>query len=588
MTGPGADQGRDGDQVTAQEPEVRLTGRGVADGIAIGPALFVAERAHEVYRFLVPEDDLESEVDRLNRAVEQTRSELLRLRKAAAREAGSEVARVFEAHDMMLTDPLFLGRVEEFIQERRVNAEWAIQEIGSELLDQFRSFETEHLRARGQDLLDVMSALSGALEGIDHHRFEEVGESVIVVADELTPSEMIHLHEENIGGVVFRQGGTNSHAAIVARALQIPMVVGVESADASDFDATPVLVDGGSGMIVLHPSEETVRLAREQIAAAEPGTVGATDPESFRTADGERITLRANVEFLVELDLMKRTGAEGVGLYRSEFLYLQMEPEVPTEEDHYQTFRALVEGCGDQGATIRTFDLGGRDYSRVLFDLEEGNPALGMRGIRLTLRRLESFRVQLRAIVRAAQHGSLRVMMPLVSNHEEIIAFKSILSEVEDELRAEGHRISGTIPVGAMIEVPAAALIADELAAELDFLSIGTNDLVQYTLAVDRNNEHVADLYQPLHPAVLRLLSMTIEAAARHEVEVSLCGEIAADPMALPILLGLGLRVFSATPQALPRIQEEIRKHELADCRELAERALRCRTAAEVEALLQP
>ena len=568
-----------------EEEEVRLIGRGVASGLALGPALFVADRAHEVYRFLVAEGDLEGEVDRLNRAVEQTRSELLRLRKAAAREAGSEVARVFEAHDMMLTDPLFLGRVEEFIRERHVNAEWAIQEIGSELLEQFRSFETEHLRARGQDLLDVMSSLSGALEGIDHHRFDEIGESVIVVADELTPSEMIHLHEESIGGVIFRQGGTNSHAAIVARALQIPMVVGVEKADAGDFDATPVLVDGSSGEVVLHPSEQTVRRAREQIAAAS-GTVGQVDPETFRTADGTRITLMANVEFLVELDLMKRTGAEGVGLYRSEFLYLQMAPEVPTEQDHYETFRALVDGCGAQGVTIRTFDLGGRDYSRVLFDLEEGNPALGMRGIRLTLRRLDSFRVQLRAIVRAAQHGPLRVMMPLVSNFDEIVAFKSLLSEVEEELRAEGHSIETRIPVGAMIEVPAAALIAEELAQELDFFSIGTNDLVQYTLAVDRNNEHVADLYQPLHPAVLRLLSMTVGAAARHGVEVSLCGEIAADPRALPILLGLGLRVFSATPQALPRIQEELGKHDLEACRELAEQAVRCRTSCEVESLL--
>lgn len=568
-------------------PELLLRGRGVAEGIAIGPALFVAERAHEVYRFLVAEADLESEVDRLNRAVEQTRRELLRLRKAAAREAGSEVARVFEAHDMMLTDPLFLGRVEQFIRDRRVNAEWAIQEIGSELLEQFRNFETEHLRARGQDLLDVMSSLSGALEGIDHHRFEEIGDSVIVVADELAPSEVIHLHEENIGGIVFRQGGTNSHAAIVARALQIPMVVGVEDADAAAFDATPVLVDGGSGEVVLHPSEETVRRARQQITEAAT-TDGQVDPDTFRTADGTRITLRANVEFLVELDLMQRTGAEGVGLYRSEFLYLQMAPDVPTEEDHYQTFRTLVEGCGAHGVTVRTFDLGGRDYSRVLFDLEEGNPALGMRGIRLTLRRLDSFRVQLRAIVRAAQHGALRVMMPMVSNFDEIVAFRSLLAEVEEELRAEGHSIQAEIPVGAMIEVPAAALIAEELAQELDFLAIGTNDLVQYTLAVDRNNEHVADLYQPLHPAVLRLLAMTVDAATRHDIEVSLCGEIAAEPRALPILLGLGLRTFSAAPQALPRIQDELRRHDLGVCRELAQRALACRTAGEVEALLAP
>ncbi len=565
--------------------ETRLLGRGVSPGQALGPALFVAYSDHDVFRFPLEASAIEAEIERLGRAVDKTRTELRRMHRLASAGAGMEVARVFEAHELMLTDQMFLGRVEAYVRSKQVNAEWAVEEVGAELLAQFRAFESDHLRARGQDLMDVVQALSKALEGIDHHQFQEIGDSVVVIARELSPSEVIRLHERGIGGIVLQEGGHNSHTAIVAKALQIPLVIGVENAQQEDFDRTPVLIDGGTGEVVLHPSPETLAGVSVRSVEAEPDRPLQCG-DSY-TRDGTLITLRANIEFEVELGLVVRTGAAGVGLYRSEFLYIEKAPDLPTEQEHFETFKNILEATGSRGAVIRTFDLGGRQLSRVMLQLQEDNPSLGLRGIRLTLQRRDLFRTQLRGLIKAAPFGELRIMIPLVSNLEEVREFRALLQEVEAEVAAEGSPLTKAVPLGAMVEVPAAALIANELAAELDFLAIGTNDLTQYTLAVDRNNEHVAALYQPLHPAILRLIDMTVRAGAAHGTEISLCGEMASDTKVLPLLVGLGLRVLSASPRCLASLADAVADLDTKECRVLALRALACGSARDVASLLE-
>ncbi len=565
-----------------------LSGMAGSPGIAIGQAVCILCRRDDVYRFPLDPGEIEAELARFHEAVEVAASDLDRIRERADRELGDELAAVFEAHAAMLRDRAFLDRVEERIRSEEVNAEWAVHETATELQERFDRLEVEHFRQRRDDLHDVVQHLQRALGGIGHHELSEIEGDVVIVADDLTPSEAVRLGRERVVAFAVETGGSTSHTTIIARSLNIPLVAGLEGVTQKVTDADPVIVDGSEGRVVLHPTDEALLAYRERrrLHLEREDELGLLRSLPSVTRDRIAVELLANIDLPEEIEDAVRFGAAGVGLYRSEFIYIEKSPELPTEEEHFTLYRSLVERVQPHPVIIRTYDLGGRKLAREVMDTREENPVLGLRGVRLTLARPEIFRVQLRALFRACAYGELRVMLPLVTALEEVRDFKAFCEEILDELEAEGARFSRSFPLGVMIEVPAAVLIAEELAREVDFLSIGTNDLIQYSMAVDRNNEHVAHLYRPLHPAILRMIGSTVESARRAGTEVSICGEMAADPKVAPVLVGLGLRRLSMRPRAIPEIKRRIRRLDASEWLEISRRLSALGTADEVDRAL--
>ncbi|REK10377.1 MAG: phosphoenolpyruvate--protein phosphotransferase [Acidobacteria bacterium] len=564
-----------------------LRGRGLSRGFAIGPAVALRRELGAVYRITSEDDQVEAEVGRLTAAVEEIERELARTRQSVQREVGSELAGIFDAHDLILHDPLFLERIEDVIRGEKVNAEWAVQEVGADLGARFARIETAHLRERGQDIEDVVRYLLANLQKGAPQELGSRARGAIIVADELTPAEALRLGRLGVAGFVLEGGGEGSHTVIVARALSLPLVLGVREARNQVRDGAAVVIDGETGTVGLRPdpteiAEAKLRVDHESSDLPEPEAgVGPT-----RTLCGAEIDLLSNIEILDEINVSLAARSDGVGLYRSEFLYIERAPELPTEEEQFAAFERLLCSHAPRPVTIRTFDLGGREIGRGFRESDEANPSLGLRGVRLTLTQRKVFVVQLRALLRAASVGNLRIMVPMVSSVDEVLLFRALLSQVRRELVEHGVEVPDSVPIGAMIEVPGAALIAHHLAKVVDFFAIGTNDLTQYTLAVDRNNDRVAGLYRPLHPAVLRLVDLVVRAAAEAGVEVSICGEIGGDPRATALLLGAGLRQLSMSPRAIHRVRERVAGLEMTGCQELWERACSCATAGEVERLL--
>jgi len=437
-------------------------------------------------------------------------------------------------------------------------------------------------------LKDVMQHLLRRLQGISHHELSEVEGPVVVIADDLTPSEAVRLGRQRALGFAIETGGRTSHTTIIARSLKLPAVTSLGEVTELVTDQDPGIIDGELGVVILHPTPEVLETYRERIDDIRDRDLGLLETRELptRTRDGVDIQLMANLDLPEELDDVLSFGARGIGLYRSEFLYIEKSPELPSEEEHVELYRRLTEAAAPDPVIIRTYDLGGRKLAQELLEMREDNPVLGLRGIRLTLARPQVFKAQVRALFRAAVHGDLRVLLPMVSNVEEVRAFRAFASAVMEELEDEGLEYRRDLQLGVMIEVPSAALTADILAREVDFFSVGTNDLIQYALAVDRNNEHVADLYQPCHPAILRMLRSVISAARENEIGISLCGEMAADERYAPLLVGLGLRRLSLTPRSIPTLKTRLRELRVSDLEELAERCLTAPTASEVEEIL--
>ncbi len=565
-----------------------VQGLGVAPGIAIGRAVSISTRAGQVFRLSLPESEIEAEVGRLHEAVVHAQAELQKTRLRAQSELGDELGGIFEAHVLLLNDVNFLGRVEGRIRKDRVNAEWAVETIAAELDELFAKIDDTYLRERSEDLSDVSLHLLRSLQGISHHELSEAGEDVVIVADDLTPSDAVRLGRKRVVGFAIETGGRTSHTTIIARSLHLPAVVGLEGISRLLVDHAPIIVDGESGSVILNPTPEVIehyRLRKIELVQRENDLLVTRDLETI-TRDGVRIRLMANIDLPEEVDEGVRFGAEGIGLYRSEFLYIEKSPNLPTEEEHYEIYRRMVEAAYPEPAIIRTYDLGGRKLAREMLDTREENPVLGLRGIRLTLARKEVFRPQLRGLFRAGLHGNLWIMLPLVSTLDEVWAFREYAASVMSEMDREGVPFRRDVKLGVMIEVPAAAIISDALAREVDFFSIGTNDLIQYSLAVDRNNEHVAHLYQPLHPAILRMLRFVVDNARTAGIEVSLCGEMAADPRYAAMLVGLGLRRLSVSPRLIPEIKTLLRDLEASRLADSAERCLSERTAQGVERIL--
>jgi phosphotransferase system enzyme I (PtsI) len=557
-------------------------------GVAIGRALRLDERGrHQFYYIDVSPTQVRREVNRLREAFEEARAELQQIKVKLARELGHEHSFILEAHLLMLEDKRLLAELEQEIRTRRVNAEWAVRSVADRVAEAYKQVNDSYLRERTSDLEDVATRLLTILSGHDKFDLSKLDDDVIIVAKDIWPSTVAELDFHRVLGFATNSGGMTSHSAIIARALGIPAVVGLREVTRLAKTGNDIIVDGAAGEVVLRPTKAVMREyaeKREREASRRPRP-SAQLSEAAETLDGTRITLRANVELPSEIESLKLFGAEGIGLYRSEFIFLNRLPDLPSEEEQYKLYRKLAEATGEAGASIRVFDLGGDKLTLDGFE-EEQNPALGLRAIRLSLKVEAIFRTQLCAILRANLHGHLRVVLPLISTITELREAKRIITEVKHEMAEAGVEHNAILPMGVMIEVPAAAMMADLFAREADFLSIGTNDLTQYMLAVDRANENVAHLYQPLHPAILRTIGHLVRVADAAKVPLELCGEMAANPVQAIALIGLGIRTLSLVPGSIPLVKNAVRSIELERVQSLMKEAMKLASSAEVEELL--
>lgn len=562
-------------------------GLGVADGVVIGKAVGISTRIADIFQIPIQESEVSAEIERFHHSVEKAREDLDKTRVRVGQELSDELAGIFDAQTLFLQDPGFLRQVESHIRDERVNAEWALQETVSEVQAQFDAIDAEHLRERGEDLRHACRYVVHHLRGLHLHQLSEVEGEVVIVADDLSPSDAVRLGRENVVGFVIEHGSRTSHTTIIARSLGIPAVVGVAGIrdQIQDQAEVPIIVDGGEGRVFIHPSADTLDNYRQRLQENERLELQLLETSLLAAVskDGVEVKVMANIDLPEEIGDAVRYGAAGVGLYRSEFLYIEKSPNLPTEEEHVALYRHLIEAVAPHPAIIRTYDLGGRKIAREVMETQEENPVLGLRGIRLTLARPDIFKTQIRALIRATVFGELWIMLPLVTIVEEIRMFRRVAEEVMLELEEEGLPFHRDFKLGTMIEVPAAAVISDLMAREVDFFSIGTNDLIQYSLAVDRNNEHVTGLYRPLHPAIIRMLRMVIDNANRAGIEVSLCGEMGSDPRLTPILLGCGLRRVSVSPRQVPHIKERIRELRIQGLEEIVDNCAQLPTGEEVD-----
>jgi phosphotransferase system enzyme I (PtsI) len=560
-------------------------GVGVSPGIAIGRAVIVEKRVASVYRIPIRDEEVEAEVRRFREALVKTRDELLDLKQKVSRSMGEEYAQIFEAHAMIVGDASFSEKVAQKIELEQVNAEWALAEVQEELQARFASFEDDYLRERVADVKDVAERVLVNLQGIAHHELSEINHDVIIIADDLTPSDTVHFNRKPIVGFATEVGGRTSHTSIIAKSLFMPAVIGVPRLTKIVDSNELVIVDGYEGTIVVNPTPAMVQEYVSRVSRHEEAELKLLENRSDPaiTRDHHKISLQANIELVEELDDAIKFGAEGIGLYRSEFLYIAHSPDLPTEEEHFNIYRKLAEATAPNWCIIRTFDLGGKKLAREIMGSKEDNPVLGLRALRLCMRHRDMFKTQLRALLRASAHGKIKIMFPLVSGVQELRQVKTLVREIRLELDAEGIAHNKDLQIGIMIEVPSAAVIADMLATEADFFAIGTNDLIQYSLAIDRSNENVSYLYEPLHPAILRLVKTVIDAGKKAGIPVEMCGEMASDPLNAIILIGLGLEIFSMNPSSIPIIKNVIRSVRYKDCRRIAEIALQKKTAQEIE-----
>jgi len=558
------------------EPEIILHGIPASPGIAIGPLHVMARgfSAPEVYE-IAPED-VPHEQERFREALEVTKRQLFELQQRLEALAGGNESEIFEAHQMLLEDRSVVDRVDEAIAERCQNAEYAFYAIMQNFLEAMRRIPDPYLRERTADIEDVCQRVLRNFKAEPEPRHIGPDGQHILVAYDITPSDTAAMNRRHILGFAAELGSVNSHTAILARALGIPAVLGLDSTVIDIQTLVPGILDGYTGKLILRPTAET--LARYEALSAEKAKVRSA-LEAMRdaatdTTDGRSITLSANVELVDELALVKRSGAKGIGLYRTEFLLLDNE-EMPNEHRQAEVYTRIAKEIAPHTVIVRTLDAGGDKLPVEPLTDPEPNPFLGWRGIRVSLSRPAMFKEQLRAILRASAVGKTAVMFPLVSGLSEVKRAKEILRECMDELHEENIPFDTELPVGVMIEVPSAAVCADLLAPEVDFFSIGTNDLIQYTVAVDRVNPHVADLYRPTHPAVVRLIKRTIDAGNEHGIWTGVCGEMAGDIRLTPLLIGLGVEELSVGPQQVPRVGQAVRSLSHAECAAMADEALK-------------
>jgi phosphoenolpyruvate-protein phosphotransferase (PTS system enzyme I) len=566
----------------------RLQGIAVSPGVAIGEAMVIDTEGFRIPKRFCARDAVDFELDRLNAAFYAAGEEITANRDAIHRELGQQYSAIFSAHLEMLRDPALRTQIEALVRERHYSPEYAVSRTLRKYAKVFQEVQSSYLAQRANDIIDIEKRLLRNLLGQNREELSKLTSPVVVLAHDLTPSETANLDRQWVRGFVTELGGAGSHTSIVAEAMEIPAVVGIGPflTDVSGGDV--VIIDGNHGEVILQPDEET--LARYRHEAEQQRNLatrlGALKELPAETACGERIKLYGNIEFPFEVEHCVERGSDGVGLYRTEFLYLTTDKE-PSEEDHFQAYAQVVKAMPEQPVTIRTLDLGADKLRRLATPDEERNPFLGLRSIRLSLRDLELFRTQLRAILRASALGKVRIMFPLITTLLELRQARMVLEDVKEDLDERQIPFDRNIEIGMMVEVPAAVMMIDHFVEEVDFLSIGTNDLIQYTLAVDRGNKEVAALYNSSDPAVLRLIDMTIRAANKANIPVNLCGQMSTSVTYTQLLLGLGLRHFSVSPSAIPEVKRVIRAVTLDQCQLIALRCLDMEHARDIKHFLK-
>ena len=566
-----------------------LKGIGVSPGIVTGKAyLFDPVDIQLSFYKLNDASLIPVEIKRFKDALKESERQLLKIQNDLKATKINEPLYVIDVHILMLNDKNFITRTIKYIRRLGINAEWAVRLVLDRYKKIFADVEDSYIRGRISDIEYVTQRVLRNLSGKKRETIWELGDDVIVIAQDISPADTAQLKMEKVMGFATDFGGRTSHTAIVARSMEIPAVAGLDNITRMVHTTDNVIVDGTTGLVIVNPHPEMLKRYEEKKLH-----YAATQEEYLKyaklpavTKDNYRVEIGGNIEFVEEIPMAITHGAEHVGLYRTEFIYITSE-KLPTEEDHFNNYRQVVESKELNWSTIRTFDLGGDKFPSSQKPLKELNPQMGLRAIRFCLREVELFKTQLRAIWRASAIGKVKILFPMISGVEEILEAKQLLRETRDELLAEGVKIAPEMEIGAMIEVPSAVVIADKLAQEVDFFSIGTNDLIQYALAIDRSNEHLTYLYEPLHPAVLRLLKRVADEAHKANIRVAMCGEMAGDPLCCLILLGMELDELSMNHLDIPRIKRIIRSSSLAEAKVVLEKAMSFSVASDVRAYLQ-
>ncbi|MBN1545987.1 MAG: phosphoenolpyruvate--protein phosphotransferase [Syntrophaceae bacterium] len=574
--------------MTTEEDPVKRTivmkGIGVSPGIVIGKAYIYDQFDPQITFYKLEDESLVSkEISRLRNALRESEKQLQDIKNKLQDMGGEEPSFIIDVHIMMLKDKMFINHTVDHIRNMQVNAEWALRMTMDQYKKLFDKVEDDYIRGRFTDIQYVGQLVIRNLTGGNHKMISDINEGVVVIASDLSPADTAQMMIHKVLGFATDIGGRTSHTAIVAQSIEIPAVVGLEYITKVVRTNDDVIIDGATGLVIVHPDPEIrnryVEKRRHFLEWRDEFLQFARLPAV--TQDKKRIEIGGNIEFVEEIPSAVSHGAEGIGLYRTEFIYINRE-QLPTEEDHFQIYRQVVESQDIGWSTIRTFDLGGDKFFSRPRLAKEMNPQMGLRAIRFCLKEIEMFKTQIRAIIRASAYGKVRILFPMISGLEEILQAKRIFNDVKTELMTQGVPFDPNIQIGVMIEVPSAVIIADALAKEVDFFSIGTNDLIQYVLAIDRINERVTYLYEPLHPAVLRMIKQTVEAGHRAGIPVAMCGEMAGEPLYGMILLGMELDELSMNPTLIPRVKKIIRETTVEESKALLERVMAFTSAVEV------
>ena len=562
----------------------KLQGISASQGIVIGKVFFYLDEYLRVPEYKVSPEEVDAELLRFDVAIEKTKKELVQLKNSLNKDSGITETGIVEAHILMLEDPELARQIKERVREQLNNVEWALFQTVKNFIDVLKMSSDEYLKERTYDIRDVAKRLLGNLLYKSRIDLKNLKEEIILVAHELLPSDTLSMDKRMVKGIATDAGGKTSHTAILARAFEIPAVLGLSHITAEVRNGDQIIVDGSAGTVIIRPDRETLESYQRKLQLWQQKEVELLNLNMLaaETRDGKRIHLKANIEVPEETESAISHGADGIGLYRSEFFFIQ-PGKLATEEEQYEAYSQVLLSMDNKPVTIRTIDLGGDKMLPGTVSFEESNPILGWRSIRFCMSRKDIFRTQLRALLRASVHGTLKIMFPMISGIEELEQVLTFYNEIRTECDDEGIQFDRNIPIGIMIEVPSAAMTADILARKVDFFSIGTNDLIQYTIAVDRGNEKIAYLYEPFHPGVLRLLKTIIEGAHSQSIPVAMCGEMAGDPYMAVILLGLGLDIFSMSSFSIPEIKNIIRSVSMAQAEELVGTVFEMKSYLEID-----
>ncbi|MFK5953287.1 MAG: phosphoenolpyruvate--protein phosphotransferase [Desulfobacterium sp.] len=572
----------------AESKEMVLRGIGGAPGICIGKAYLVdREGVDLIKRYAIVERDIPAEVNRFKNAVKKAKDDLKAVVESLGEDFSSQVD-ILETHLVLFKDKLLYGKTIDSITQEKINAEWALKKVTRQVKNMFQRMEDEYLKSRVADISQVSEQIMRQLMGAQDIKISDIRMRVILVAHDLSPAETSQIQLEHIKGFVTDRGGRDTHTSIIAKSLNIPAVTGLGTATVNVQNDDILIVDGSTGQLIINPEEDTLFRYEERRAQYEQYRALITRESHLPsvTLDGYAMKLMANIELVEEVVSVRDNVAHGIGLFRTEFIYIDQK-RFPTEEELFDRYREAVELMTPQPVTIRTLDINGDKVLPYFKNIGEENPALGLRAVRFSLHRPEIFLTQIRAILRAAAFGNIRLLIPMITCVEEIIEVRKLLDRAIMDLTHEEMVFNKDIPLGIMIEVPSAAIMADELAKHVDFFSIGTNDLIQYSLAIDRNNRQVAHLYRPLNPAVLRLIKMVVDAAHRQNIIVTICGEMAGDPVNVPVLMGLGFTELSMNPGSIPVIKQVIRKLNYQDAVKMTETVLTMDNTEEIYRFVQ-